>query len=65
MKFQPKDIVAILVIIVAATLLFRGIDDTVAWTLVAVVCAYYGIDLTPFVKLGRNQSKKNEDKDGE
>jgi len=37
-----------------------GIDSMVKWTLLGVVGAYYGIDLTPFIKLGRNQGKKGE-----
>lgn len=60
-KWTPRDIIALVVIVVAAILLCKGIDTTVGWTLVAVVCAYYGIDFTPFIKLGRNQSKKKED----
>jgi len=61
MKWQPKDIIALVVIIIAGVLLFKGIDTMVGWTLVAVVCAYYGIDFTPFIKLGRNQKKKEEE----
>lgn len=60
MKWQPKDVIALVVIIIAGTLLAMGINHLVGWTLVAVVCAYYGIDLTPFIKLGRNQVKKKE-----
>lgn len=58
MKWQPKDVIALVVIIIAGVLLFFGINGKVGWTLVAVVCGYYGIDLTPFIKLGRNQGKK-------
>ena len=61
MKWQPKDVIALVVIIIAGVLLFKGIDTMVGWTLVAVVCAYYGIDLAPFVRFGRNQKKKEEE----
>jgi len=60
-KWKPKDIIALVVIIIAGVLLGMGIDTQVGWTLIAVVCAYYGIDLTPFIKLGRNQKKKEEE----
>ena len=60
-KWQPKDVIAILVIVIAGVLLFKGIDTIVGWSLVAVVCAYYGIDFTPFIKLGRNQTPKKEE----
>jgi len=56
----PQDVIALVIILMAGGLLFAGFDGKVGWSLVAVVCAYYGIDLTPFVKLGRNQSKKEE-----
>ena len=59
-KWMPKDVIAVLVILVAGVLLFTGIDGKVGWTLVAVVCAYYGIDLTPFIKIGRNQKSNKE-----
>ena len=60
-KWQPKDVIACLVILIAAALLFTGINSITGWTLLAVVCAYYGVDLTPFFKVGRNQKPKKED----
>ena len=59
-NWMPKDIIAVIVILIAGGLLFFGINGKVGWTLVAVVCGYYGIDFTPFFKIGRNQSKKEE-----
>lgn len=56
-KWEPKDVIALVVIIGAITLLAMGIDSLVGWTLLGIVGAYYGIDLTPFIKLGRNQKK--------
>ena len=62
MKWQPKDIIALVVILGAISLLWQGIDSIVGFTLLGIVAAYYGIDLTPFIKLGRNQKGKKEDK---
>lgn len=59
-KWQPKDVIALVIILIAGALLFSGIDTVVGWSLVAVVCAYYGIDFTPFFKVGRNQNKDKE-----
>ena len=59
-KWGPQDVIALVVILIAGGLLFSGIDGKVGITLICVVCAYYGIDLTPFLKIGRNQGKKEE-----
>ena len=60
MKWQPRDIVAILVIIIAATLLHRGIDTTVGWTLVAIVAGYFGISIPSLIKIYRQPPEKKE-----
>lgn len=60
MKWQPKDVIAIVVIVGAIVLLAMGINSLVGWTLLGIVGAYYGIDLTPWLKLGRNQKPKKE-----
>lgn len=39
-------------------LLVRGIDSTVGIILLIIVGSYLGLDLTPFVPLGKNQIKK-------
>lgn len=57
-KWTPKDVVAIIMIAGGVFLLQQGINSWVGGTLVAVACAYFGIDLTPFIKIGRNQGKK-------
>ncbi len=59
-KWAPKDVIALVVIVGAIYLLANSIDSFVGWTLVGIVGAYYGIDLTPFLKLGRNQGKKED-----
>lgn len=61
MKWAPKDVIALVLIVIAGVLLGLGINNQVGWALIAIVCGYYGIDLTPFIKLGRNQKAKKED----
>jgi len=58
MKWQPKDVIAVIIIVGCFTLLIMGRDSYISWTLLGVVGLYYGIDLTPFIKLGRNQKPK-------
>jgi len=55
MKWKPQDVIAVVIVIGCFTLLGMGKDSIVSWTLLGVVGLYYGIDLTPFIKLGRNQ----------
>ena len=61
MKWQPRDVIAIVIILGAISLLWGGIDTIVGWSLLAIVAGYYGIDLTPFIKVGRNRNKKKEE----
>lgn len=61
MKWQPKDVIALVVLLIAGGLLFTGINGRVGWTLICLVLAYYGIDLTPWVKIGRIQKSKKEE----
>ncbi len=58
--WKPQDVIACLIIVGCIVMICIGIDGTVKWTLLGVVGAYYGIDLTPFIKLGRRQGKKEE-----
>lgn len=58
--WMPKDVIAIVIVVGAIYLLATGINHWVGATLLGIVAAYYGIDLTPFIKLGRNQKKKGE-----
>ena len=60
MKWQTRDIIAILVIIVAASLLHRGIDTYVGWTLVAIVAGYFGISIPSLVKVIKNGAPKDK-----
>ncbi|GAI98379.1 unnamed protein product, partial [marine sediment metagenome] len=46
-------------------LLVKGIDSTVGIILLVIVGSYLGLDLMPFVPLGKNRSKKKGDTDVE
>lgn len=59
MVWKPQDVIACIVIIGSITMICLGIDGTVKFILLGVVGLYYGIDLTPFIKLGRNQKPKD------
>lgn len=61
-KWQPKDVIALVVIVIAGVLLVRGINHQVGYALIAIIVGYYGIDLTPWLKVGRNQKPKKEEK---
>uniref|UniRef100_A0A6M3XYC2 Uncharacterized protein n=1 Tax=viral metagenome TaxID=1070528 RepID=A0A6M3XYC2_9ZZZZ len=60
-KWEPKDVIAVVVVVGAIALLWQGIDTIVGFTLLGIVAAYYGIDLTPWLKVGRNQGKEKEE----
>ena len=55
MKWAPKDVLAVIIVTGCITMICLGIDGNIKFTLLAVVGLYYGIDLTPFIKLGRHQ----------
>lgn len=61
MKWQPKDVIALVVLVGTFTMMGLGHNSALSWTTFGVVCAYYGIDLTPWIKLGRRQKKPEED----
>ncbi|MBA7563294.1 hypothetical protein ES708_04949 [subsurface metagenome] len=46
-------------------LLVKGINGTVGVILLIIVGSYLGLDLMPFVPLGKNQSKKKGDTNAE
>lgn len=64
MKWTPKDVIAVIVVVGAISLLWAGIDTVVGWCLIVVVAAYYGIDLTPIFKVGRKQKTEEEKGNG-
>jgi len=59
-KWGPQDVIALVLIVGGLALRFSGIDGAVGIGLITIAGLYYGIDLTPFIKLGRNQGKKEE-----
>tara|TARA_Y100000310_G_scaffold154415_1_gene153978 strand:- start:7571 stop:7777 length:207 start_codon:yes stop_codon:yes gene_type:complete len=65
MKWKPIDVISIILVAGCLIMVMFGIDTYVKWTLLAVVGAYYGVDLTPFIKLGRVVKKPKEDKPNE
>lgn len=58
MKWQPKDVIACIVVTGAIYLLATGVNSWVGASLLGIIGAYYGIDLSPFIKLGRNQKDR-------
>lgn len=65
MKWKPQDVMALIIVAGCFALIFMGHNGVIHYTLLGVVGVYYGVDLTPFVKLGRRQSPpKDEGKDG-
>lgn len=59
MKWTPKDVIALVVIIGGIYLLAAGINGRVGIAHICVIAGYYGIDLTPWIKIGRIQKPKN------
>ena len=59
MKWKPQDVIAVIIIVACFVLLIMGRDSVVTYTLLGVVGLYYGIDLTPFIKLGRRVKKED------
>jgi len=62
MKWKPADVIACIIVLGCIAMICLGIDSHIKWTLLAMTGAYYGIDMTPFIKMGRRQSRKEEDK---
>lgn len=61
MKWQPRDIIAIIIVTGCIALKCLGQDSVISWALLGIVGAYYGLDLSPWIKVGRNQKGKKED----
>ncbi|GAI67877.1 unnamed protein product [marine sediment metagenome] len=51
-------LVVLACVIGGVILLVNGIDSTVGIILLVIVGSYLGLDLTPWVPLGKNQKKK-------
>lgn len=59
MKWKPQDVLACIIVTGCIAMICLGINSTVKYILLAIVGCYYGIDLTPFIKLGRKQKPEN------
>ncbi|KKN28993.1 hypothetical protein LCGC14_0848590 [marine sediment metagenome] len=44
-SWTPKDVISVIIILACFVLLGMGRDSYISWTLLAVVAAYYGINL--------------------
>ncbi len=53
-------LVVLACVIGGVILLIKGIDSTVGVILLIIVGSYLGLDLMPFVPLGKNQKKKGD-----
>ncbi len=53
-------LVVLACIIGGIILLVKGIDSTVGVILLVIVGSYLGLDLMPFIPLGKNQQKKKD-----
>ncbi|GAI64198.1 unnamed protein product [marine sediment metagenome] len=52
---KPQDVISIVVVIGAIILLARGVYLWGDASLLGIVVVYYVLDLSPWIKLGRNQ----------
>ncbi|KKM86233.1 hypothetical protein LCGC14_1281040 [marine sediment metagenome] len=60
-KWKPIDVISLVIIASCLILIIMDHNGMIKFTLLAVVGLYYGIDLTPFIKLGRRTKHKEED----
>ncbi len=60
-KWKPIDIISLVLVVGCLGLLYLGKDGIIKITLLAVVTVYYGVDLAPFIRLGRRTRRKQED----
>lgn len=57
-------LVVLACVIGGVILMVRGINHTIGVIMLIIVGSYLGLDLTPWVPLGKNQRKKGGDSDG-
>jgi len=58
MKWKPIDCISLVLVVGCMALILNGYNGHIHWILLSVVGLYYGVDLTPFIKLGRNVKRK-------
>ena len=59
MKWRPIDVITAIIIVGCFVLLGLGKDSAVSWSLLGVVGAYYGVDLTPWLKIGKRHKNNS------
>lgn len=57
-------LVVLACVIGGVILIVKGINHTIGVIMLIIVGSYLGLDLTPWVPLGKNQRKKGGDNDG-
>uniref|UniRef100_A0A6M3XSY3 Uncharacterized protein n=2 Tax=viral metagenome TaxID=1070528 RepID=A0A6M3XSY3_9ZZZZ len=60
-RWKPKDVIALVIIIGCFSLMALGHDSVISWALLGIVGAYYGIEVSPFLKLGERKKPKAEE----
>ena len=60
-KWGPQDVISLVIVAGCLVMIIMGHNGQIKFTLLLVVGLYYGIDLTPFIKLGRNKKSKDEE----
>ena len=61
MNWKPIDVISLVLVVGCLVMIIMGHDGAIKGTLLAVVGLYYGIDLTPFIRLGRNIKRREEE----
>ncbi|GAI63234.1 unnamed protein product [marine sediment metagenome] len=54
-------LVVLVCVVGGIILIIRGIDHTIGVVLLVIVGGYLGLDLTPWIPLGKNQRQKPDD----
>lgn len=49
-KWKPADCIALIIVVVCAVLLIKGLDHVVSYTLLGVTVCYFGIDLSGIIE---------------
>ena len=58
-QFTEKGLITFTVVVICGTLLIMGKDHLVGYTLIAVVCGYYGLELGPVQWIIKHRESKN------
>ena len=44
-KWEPKDVIALVALVICGVLLIMGRDHEITWTFSAIIAAYIGVDI--------------------